>query len=170
MSKRFGRNQRRALREEVNKYATAHEMDRALLGIQRQQIKTLTAAMRTVAGELGEHFFGLPPVQRAVDRVFDIYRLPKPIAAEALMFIEGAELCALVEHAVYNLSMVAASVDRDRITGSVHIMLETPDGKRFYAVSGSAWESLRRDKRRMAQQFLPMIADEMANFIARSER
>lgn len=170
MSKRFGRNQRRALQAEVNKYVTAHEMDRALLGRQRQKIETLTAAMRTVAGELGEHFFGLPPVQHAVDRIFDTYRLPKQVPAEALMFIEGAELCALVEHAVYNLSMVASSVERDRITGSVHIMLEAPDGKRFYAVSASAWESLRRDKRRMAQQFLPMIADEMASFIARGER
>jgi hypothetical protein len=170
MSKRFGRNQRRALREEVNKYVTAHEIDRALLGRQRQQIETLTAAMRTVAGELGERFFGLPPVRRAVDRVFDIYRLPKPIATETLMFIDGDELCSLVEHAVYNLSMVTASVERDRITGRVHIMLDTPDGKRFYAVSASAWESLRRDKNRMAQQFLPMVAAEMANFIARGER
>lgn len=170
MSKRFGRNQRRALREEVEKYVKAHEMDRALLGRQRQQIETLTAAMRTVANELGQHFFGLPPVQRDVNRVFDIYRLPKPIAAETLMFIEGAELCALVEHAVYNLSVMTASVERDRITGSVHIMLETPDGKRFYAVSESAWDSLRRDKSRMAQQFLPMVASEMASFIARGGR
>lgn len=170
MSKRFGRNQKRALRAKVDQFAEAHEMDRALLSRQRQQIDTLNAAIKTVAIELGDHFFALPPVQRAVDRIFDTYRLPKQIPAAALRFLEGEELCHLVEHAVYELSMVTASAARDKITGSVHIMLKTPDGRTGYAVSMSAWESIRRDKRRMAQQFLPMIADEMAHFIATGER
>lgn len=170
MSKRFGRNQKRALLKQISQYATSIEMDRALLSRQRQQIHSLNDTIKTVANELGDHFFALPPVRRAVDGIFHNYRLPKETPAAALRFLEGDELCHLVSHAVHELSLVTASVARDKITGSVHIMLETPDGRKAYAVSMSAWESIRRDKRRMAQQFLPMIADEMAHFIASGER
>ena len=177
MGKRFGRNQKRQMRSQIaeatdkaNRYVAADEMNRGLLAEMRRSLERMENCLQTVGKELGQHFYGLPPVKRRIDEHQDWFRLPKPIPMEALRFRSDEELCSLVECAVYDLSMIKGRVGKDPITDKVHVMLETPSGRSFYAVSGSAWQELRRDPKRMRQEFLPMIAEEMAQFIARGER
>jgi hypothetical protein len=177
MSNRFGRNQKRAMREQIEFHAkTASNLSDALLmqqgltAYQRQKIETMEGALDDVAKELGQYFYGLPPVKLRVDEYRDRFRLPAPIPASELMFRDSDQISHLVSQAAHELSFVRAGIERDRFTGSVHVQLETPDGKRFYAISASAWENMRKDRQRLNQQILPMIAREMAEFIAGGER
>lgn len=169
MSKRFGRNQKRAFRAQIDQYAKSLEMDRALLSRQRSQIDSLNSALRDVARELGEHFYGLPVVRRSVEQINHNYRIPAQIPGKALEFLQGDELCYLVSSAAHHLSFMTSQIERDQITGSVHILLETPDGRQAYGLSMTAWESMKRDAERMRHQILPMIASDMARFIARGK-
>ena len=186
MSKRFGRNQRRALSAQVaelaekasyeaskaDRYIEADRMNRGLLGHQSGQVENLKQALRDVADALGKNFYGLPAVVQEIDRMYpgQRIRMPKPLTSAELMPLSSDQLCELVTCAVYELESISATVKRDQIMGDVHVLLETPDGRKAYAVSQSAWQELRRDPKRMRQQFLPMIADELARFIAGGER
>ena len=177
MGKRFGRNQKRAMREVV---AALHEsnsnlnegllMQQGISDHQRRKIETMRESLDDVARELGPYFYGLPPVKRRMDEYQDRYRLPAQIKASDLMFRDTDEISHLVSYAAHELSLVKADVERNQFTGSVHVELETPSGKRCYALSASAWESMRKDEDRLRRQILPMIANEMAKFIARGER
>lgn len=177
MSKRYGRNQKRAARQAIAELQKSSQMlNDALLmqqGIsehQRRKIETMRESLDDVARELGPYFYGLAPVKRLIDEHQDRFRLPAPIPFDALRFVDNDEISRLVSHAVYELSFLKASIERDRITGSVHVDLETPSGKRCYALSASAWESMRKDEKRLFRQLAPMIADELAKFIARDGR
>lgn len=170
MSTRFGRNQKRALNKQVEDLRLSVDMDRALLSRQRGQIESLNGALRDVARELGQHFYGLPVVKQCVERITRDYRIPAQMPAEALMFIQGDELCDLVTHSAHRLSFMTSQIERDQITGSVHILLETPDGRQAYGLSMPAWESMKHDAERLRHQILPMIASDMAKFIARGKR
>lgn len=186
MSKRFGRNQRRALSAQVaeladkaayetdraERYIESDRMNRELLSHNAAKVEELTQALRDIAEVLGPHFYGLPAVIHTIDQIYPgyRYRLPKPLTLAEVMPLSSRDLCELVTHAVYELQAISATVRRDKIMGDVHVLLETPDGRKAYAVSQSAWHQLRRDPKRMRQEFLPMIADELARFIAGGER
>lgn len=56
MSKRFGRNQRRKLREVIGALGEAMAMDRALLRRQADRIEKQAMVIRDIAARLDEHF------------------------------------------------------------------------------------------------------------------
>lgn len=177
MSKRYGRNQKRAARETIaSLQASTAQLNEGLLMQQgigahmRSKIETMQSALDDVARGLGQYFYGLPPVKLRIEEHQDRFRMPKPIPASELMFRDTDQISSLVSSAVYDLQLIKSEVARDKITGAVHVQLETPSGRKFYALSGSAWESIRNDEKRLRQQLVPMIADEMAKFIARGER
>lgn len=177
MSKRCGRNQKRAARETISalQESTAN-LNQGLLMQQgigahmRNKIETMQSALDDVARQLGQYFYGLPPVKLRIEEHRDRFRLPAPIPASELFCRDSEQISHLVSQAAYELEFLKAGVERDRFTGSVHVQLETPSGKRFYGLSMQAWESMRKDEKRLRQQLVPMIADEMAKFIARGER
>lgn len=179
MGKRFGRNQKRKLSKALadmtqyrDNFSYALTLEQGLVSEQRGIIRELNNSLRVVADCLGENFYGLPPIQRRVNEMYpgQKYRMPKPISRDQLGFLQGRELAQLVEYSVYQLDPIKPNMQMDKFTGSVHLMLETPDGRVQYAVSASAWEELKRDRRLLAQRFVPMVAEELANFISRGER
>lgn len=178
MGKRFGRNQKRKLSKALadmeqyrDNFSYALTLEQALVREQRSIIGDLNDSLRVVADCLGDHFYGLPPVQRAINNMYpgQQYRMPKPMSRDQLSFLQGRELASLVEHSVYSLDTIQPSMQRDKYTGSVHVMLRTPDGRVQYAVSASAWEELKGDRQLLAQRFIPMVAEELANFISRGQ-
>ena len=177
MSKRYGRNQKRSARETIAalQQSTA-QLNEGLLMQQglgkhlSRKIETMQSALDDVARELGPYFYGLPPVKRQLDEYQDRFRIPAQIPASELFYRNSDQISDLVSTAAHELQFLKAGVERDKFTGSVHVQLETPSGRRFYGISAQAWGDMRRDENRLFQQIAPMIADEMSKFIARGEK
>lgn len=179
MSKRFGRNQKRVMREQIAFNAkTASNLSDALLMEQglkahiREKLDEATEILGGVARILGRHFAGLKPEVHQIDshRREYPYRLhPPAFDIDFSTFFEN-DVPKLVSVQLYELEHVYPKAVRDQITGDVHIHLQTPDGRRSYAVSGSAWHQMKKDRRRMADEFGRMIGEELAAFIAGGER
>lgn len=178
MSKRFGRNQKRAMRELIEFNAkTAANLSESLLMEQglkahiRDKLDEANEILADVARILGRNFAGLKPEVREISeqqREYP-YRMHPPIPTDFAQFNSDAAP-ELVSYQLYELEHIYPKIVRDRITEAVHIHLQTPDGRKSYAVSASAWFQMKMDRRRMFKEFAPMIADELAHFISRGER
>lgn len=177
MSKRFGRNQKRKmvdaltlLQGEVYRFEGAYKMADGLSKRQGELLRLQHESLELVARVLGKHFYGLPAIQHRVDQHQRNYRLPKQIPLEDFMRTTShEEFSDMVSMAVHQLEAISVRADLDALKDNVHIKMETPDGRVSYAVSGSAWHQLKRDKKRMEREFYQMIAHEMACFIAQRE-
>lgn len=174
MSRRFGRNQKRALRTELtiaqgnaDKFQYAYELADGINKHQNHLVREQTDALQRIARVLGPNFYGLAPIKRRLDHLGNSFQLPK--MRDPIEFLDNRELPEMVAYAVEQLQAVQAKVRRDQITGAVHILLETPDGRRTYAVSASAWAQMKRDRRYMAEVLVKEIGQAMAEYITREK-
>lgn len=178
MSKRFGRNQKRTMRELIEFNAkTASNLSEALLMEQglkahlREKLDEANEILGDVVRILGRNFAGLKPAVHEIaeqQREYP-YRMHPPMPTDFERYNLEA-VPELVSFQLYQLEHVYPRIVRDQLTGDVHVHLKTPDGRKSYAVSGSAWFQMKMDRRRMLKEFAPMIADELARFIASGER
>lgn len=162
MSKRFGRNQKRAMRAIIAEQSTElRDVTKRLdstIATQRPMRETLDEVARV----LGRHFMALPPVQRYVDRIPERYRMP--IVEQVPAFIELANqiptlsMASYVDMAVH--SVQADSLAMERLKGSMHVLLRTDRGDVGYAISEQAMNSMNPD--RLSRLYVPMIAEAFA--------
>lgn len=175
MSKRFGRNQKRTLTAkmqdaqiEARRFEEAYAMSKALSEHQGRQLHALENSMGRVAGILGDRFYGLPPIKQRVDDLRQSMRIPKK-QRSVLTFVPNEEFAEMLTFAVEELQSVTASVQLEAMRGMIHINLETPDGRKAYALSLSAWHQMKGDREYMAERFSRLIGSELAHFIAKGE-
>jgi hypothetical protein len=135
MSKRFGRNQRRAMREAMD------SQSEQLAFMQRQRDgaianqRQMREALNRVARVLGPHFFGLPAVRQVVGRIEREYRIPQ---AQVLNFLQPNDMAGLVEHSVTVLQSMEMRGTVDKLRGAVHMRLYSQAGDVAYGISDSA--------------------------------
>lgn len=159
MSKRFGRNQRRTMRAELE--STRATVD--AMQLQRDRVIANQRPMRDtinrVASVLGKNFYGLPAVHHQVERIRDAYQAHNMAPSTALGLLDDAMAMSLVNHAVTQLTTHQARAARDALTGMVHVYLESRDDKTAYAISDSALGLATPED--LAYHVAPMIADAM---------
>lgn len=135
MSKRFGRNQKRAMREALIEQTDATEAMRK----QRDNVianqRPMREALDRVARVLGPHFFGLPAAKRVVDRLTESYRMP---VHQVVSLISNSEMEALTQCAITQLDTVSCSALLDELRQLMHVRLHTPRGDIAYAISSTA--------------------------------
>lgn len=144
MSRRYGRNQKRAHRAQIT--ALAHKVDiqerqlseLRILGARNRQIVKKTAQV------LGKFFVTLPPhneVVRQMDELAPYWRLPNPTVMDPLGTIWDKDV---VEEAleVLELPIMDCKVARDWIGQDVHVAF-THEGKVVgYAISRRSLQEL----------------------------
>lgn len=141
MSKRFGRNQRRRMRAEVENLKQAMQMDRALLRRQRSTIERQAEVITRVSDILGEHFAGLEPKDMQVNEIRDI---PMPVrrGAEIFAFTNGP-IEGLAEQLVM-LESIAPEIGVDPLQQRMHVYLRTRRGDVAYGITEEAMMSMPR--------------------------
>jgi hypothetical protein len=175
MSKRFGRNQKRALTAkmqhalgEASRFEDAYTLNKALSDRQGRQLRSLEYSMDRVASILGDRFYGLPPITQRVRDLRDSMRIPKQ--RSVLPFMPNEDVAEMLVYAVQELQSITASVQLENMREMIHIYLETPDGRKAYALSRSAWHQMKGDREHMAEHFSRVIGAELSHFIANGER
>ena len=168
MSKRYGRNQKRAHRFQIEAMKIGAEMQTALLGSMRGQLNRYEETIDTVVRVLGRHFFGLPAVRMEVDNIREVYRMPSMTDTVAFSQFDLRSKPELVRYAINELEVTLCSADLDHLRDTVHVMLRNRDGKCGYALSRSALDQARG--RDVLPYFIEMIAREMSEVFVRAKR
>lgn len=157
MSKRFGRNQKRAMREALeSKTSSLEDMRKQRDNVIANQ-RPMREALARVARVLGPHFFGLPTVQRMVRIITETYRVDMD---HAVSFAAPGDLAAMVQTAVSHLDTVQCKTAVDDLRRQTHIRLSTPTGDMAYAISEEALAQTNVNDWREA--FTPLVADAFA--------
>ena len=161
MSRRFGRNQKRAMREALASQGKDLEFMRRQRDGAIANQRPMREALDRVACVLGPHFFGLPVVSQIVGRIEQEYRIPH---VQALNFIQPNELAALVEHSITTLQAVKTRGVVDKLRGTTHLRLRTNAGDVAYAISDSAMECASIDD--LVPEVAYMLASELRRLMA----
>ena len=165
MSRRFGRNQKRAMRE-----ALATQRDQ-LAFMQRQRDgaianqRPLREALDRVARVLGPSFFGLPAVSHVVGRIEREYRIPQ---VQALQFLQPDELAGFVQHSVAVLNSVEMRGTVDKLRNTMHVRLRSQAGDVAYGISDAALECASIDD--LVPEIAFMLASELRRCVSERAR
>jgi hypothetical protein len=164
MTKRFGRNQKRAMRAEQERLTNQvdHWKKEKRLADQLGQANRET--LRDVSRILGQHFIGLPPVVRMVTHMQHNYRIPEmqlPQLLERAPDPTQQEMVAELLH-IIECQPMKLRTQIDDIRRQIHFRLRTPDGELGYALSDQAWAEMRND-RRVVEYLAEMVASELAH-------
>lgn len=162
MSKRFGRNQRRCLREALVNAKASDDMNRGLLVYQRQKINDLKMFIDEVIAIVGNGSI-LNPHPRVVHgigrdrRNFDVPVLPP------LSFNNFEVSCD--EHArVITLNILETAVAKDKFSEALHFRVQLADEKVMYSMSKSA--VLNTPKAVLIERLHREIARQLAHQLA----
>ena len=167
MSKRYGRNQKRAAREKIVELQRALDMQRGIAVYTRNKMDNYEATINRVAKVLGPNFYGLPAVKREVDVVRQNYRMPSADSASAFMMMQPDMKADLVRYAVNNLDVMLCTSDMDYLRDTVHLMLHGRDGKIGYAISRNAMETATVED--VIPYFTQLVAREMTELFVRNK-
>lgn len=163
MSKRFGRNQKRAMREEIAKEKERASLSERHLKASISNQAPIREALNRVASVLGKHFYGLPPVQMHIGAIQKSYRMPR--IQDAAVFAETGLMSSLINYAIDELSVMSCSAARDEMRGTVHLRFETPAGHFGYGISEAAFR--RTTAPEIEHEIAPMIARELSMLITK---
>ena len=143
MSKRFGRNQKRAMRADLSNARASLERKEKELAATRQSVRPMRDALDDVARVLGKHFIGLPTVEHYVNELQDRYRMPRATPADFLPLSDNHDMAMLVSIAMDYLEVGRMRSVVDELRGQIHVRFRLPDGELSYGISMSAMKSMR---------------------------
>lgn len=161
MANRFGRRQKKKMREEIlalNDHVRQLTIEnvnvkRDCLSLRHENEKYIRS-FEKIETILGPYFVGFEPKTVVVNKIGDYYNLtswemPNPTSIEGLTY----KVCRLE----------CSSVDIEKIRGMVHIRLKTFSGDISYATTSESMKYLRRDYlvENLAQEFSYLIANKM---------
>lgn len=161
MSKRFGRNQKRAMREANNHLAEMVAKGKDREAFLQQQAAQNQRAVEMTAQILGEHFAGLPPKTFQVGEIFEGMRLP-PSSHARFSTPEANHIPRRVMDMLI-LLVRSQGARRDELTRCVHFRFVTPAGDLAYGMSEDAYRRMPDDwfVERLPREIAREIADEV---------
>lgn len=144
MSKRFGRNQKRAMRSALAEFGAQIGKQLDTLSSLRQQMYTNEQALRLVARILGNDFVGLEPRCLYVATLNNPFYKPPRMSLERLMDLAGpGELADAVACSVLEIEPNRAKVVY--YEEQICFRFDTPGGDVAYGMSRQAWERMPAD-------------------------
>lgn len=143
MAKRFGRNQKRAMREKMkqmqhdfnNKMISVTIQNNELSKLQNQKIKDLAHIVDLTAEILGNHFVALPPKNRKVKELQDYYNLDILPYHRTWEYKNTEKLTRYVEDSLVQLETFRADLRIEELQRMVHMRYSSANSHVAYAIS-----------------------------------
>jgi hypothetical protein len=156
--KRFGRNQRRRMRERVDALEHAHEMDRGLLAYQSGRLRALDDEIESAKRMVGQHcaLFGPGSLRLPGRSRGHIEMLPPAEPASFLNFdaMEWAQTVGTIP-----LTLLLSEVGERSFDGSLHVRVRFGDDTWAYGITRMAARSMP------TRDLVQRIAEELAHMI-----
>lgn len=161
--KRFGRNQKRAMRAQVDALAANLAAAKETEALLRYNMRTNQDAVEATAAILGRHFAGLSPEAWQVDQIRDVYQMPPHRPAADF----DPHVCAgeLVMMDLIYLETNEAQLQLNEISDAIHMRYKTPMGDVAYALSAKAW--MMMPDRELVERLRHEIALDMARLLVK---
>lgn len=166
MSKRFGRNQKRAMREEISALQMARQMDAGLLRNMRSNMDRAEDALRRVEELLGPHTAALIPkhiktgVEPRGDGRFD-FTAHRQYQAASYWNSPPQDMGVLGTKVTRMCSVLSRLKEAERPDFGVHFFASFNGAHAAYAASDEAIKSMRRAD--LAQHIGESIAAHIVN-------
>ena len=169
MSKRFGRNQKRAMRQQINaaqeqseKFEHAHQMSLGLQKYTSARLEEAASTLRLVAEILGKNFVALEPEQ--INVYGHSVPMPRP-QPRNIQRMHSTEIIESVTESLLNFKLCEFKAELDALRENIHFRYITPAGDVGYAINAQEWLKMpRRVRIEFAQR---EIARDMAHNLAR---
>lgn len=160
MSKRFGRNQKRKMREQI-----AHLEKKAIEGDWwRTESLSLESRLVNWARSMNSYLGSDHPLNERIHKI-TLQRVPyleerlrfnKPLTLQKAMDINLSDFSTACEYIDTVLHVV--NVHRDKVSHSVRVELLSPDQRSYFAIDESELKNGRRDPR-----FIHWMSEEIAS-------
>lgn len=165
MSRRFGRNQKRAMQKSIEQLKSSLQMQEGLARHMRERMSESDYTIRLVAEILGENFVGLPPEEISIEDSSQTVSVHARHGSDIRM-MRDEDVMRGLQFSIHRLEKMQLSIQRDKMMGDIHFRYSTPSGDVGYTVSRSTWDSLPKSVR--FEIAYHNIAKDMAHYLSRS--
>lgn len=162
MSKRFGRNQKRAMRQEISRLNVSLRSENTSNRILRRKCEEQQESLGLVERILGRHFVGLQPEERGIRNFSPDFAVPSMRSAQT----QWHESHQALTHTILRLTNSKFSGILDNLRDCVHFRYVTAGGEVGYSISRDTWVTLPDDVR--YEIVIREVTREMASFLARN--
>lgn len=167
MARRFGRNQKRAMRNKIQAQELLLEKHIDIIAEKNTELRQANEVIKDTAIILGAHFITLPVQTAEVKEIRERYeystqRTPNYWNAD------NAPITAFVQHALCYIDTHQADAKIDELSGAIHMSYKSISGQVAYGVSMEAWRRL--PEKLLVTKFAERIAQDMATHLVRERK
>lgn len=170
MSKRFGRNQKRAMREKIKEAEYFNQLCSELMKSVRTERDDLREVVDRTKCVLGEHFISLPLKTLEVKDILDRFQVTPFQPHKFFTPNQSREMQAMVLESLHYLEMEThqSSLRVDELRGTIHMRYRSISGEVAYSISEHAWHKL--SEAHLVDLLKQQIAPEMAQHLIRERK
>lgn len=155
MSKRFGRNQKRRMRNEIQLLQSLDSMSEQISKANHELIRQQAIVICRVGDILGLHFAGLPAKVMPSEFADGVVRLPAMRRTSSFSSIGGQadDLSCMLDA----FEVIRPEISRDKLSKKMHVYLRNRRGDVAYALTEDAMYGI--PKQHLADQIAKITAD-----------
>lgn len=161
MSRRFGRNQKRAMRAKIAELEHQNDLKERKTEDLRNDLRLANTVIERTAQVLGDHFATLPVQTHEVKEMQNSFQV-SIFQPNRSYSIQGAVMHAL---SAMEIDVYQASLHVDELRNMIHLRYASESGQVGYGLSQQAWLRLREGH--LQEMIEKQIAPEMARLLAR---
>lgn len=170
MSKRFGRNQKRAMRAQIRAAEKIIEIKTQSIKDIRRHLDAANTIIERTSQVLGDHFVTLPVKTREVEEILNRFQVS--IFPDRAGILRSVKINQAVDYALFYIDTHQASVRFDELQQTIHMRYSCINGDVAYALSPMAWKKLSHAhlENLIAQQVAPEMAKLLTEKMKRFHR
>lgn len=165
MARRFGRNQKRAMRNQIQNQAELIERNKKQISLLREDLRQTNDVVNFTAEVLGHHFITLPVKTKEVKEIRDRFDC---IIHRPVSFFDQHHVPAIVENALCSLETYEADLQVDKLRGMVHMRYSSTSGAVGYGLPDQVFHTLPEDQ--LIKLAYEQIGPEMAKLLVRNRK
>lgn len=164
MSKRFGRNQKRAMRAKIVDLERQNDVKGRKINDLHTDLHRANTVVERTAQVLGDHFITLPVQTLEVKDMLRRFQV-SIFQPNRHSYVNEAVLSALE---YIDMDTHQASVHADELRGTIHMRYQSISGDVAYALSDHAWRKLPEGH--LTELLKQQIAPDMARLLTRERK
>lgn len=176
MAKRFGRNQKKAMRKQLeslriecnHKMVNMAAQHSNILRNKTEEIERLTSTVDLTARILGEHFIALPVKYKDVKELLSYYEYHKQQPRSSALYGNTSRLTSFVDLALGYIEVYQAETHIDELSSAMHMRYSSRSGRVGYGLSQDVWCKLSDDQ--LIKLLQEQIAVDMAKLLVQERR